>query len=108
MTSDATTKSEGRIAHLVRELDATRAISLRWDIQDEGQEAEGARVRAHRIEEELRAIRPQTTADARAALRVVRREFMEDRAGEQLGSAELLVLSLLEGVGEFLLSRDVR
>ncbi|MFG1465948.1 hypothetical protein V5F77_24015 [Xanthobacter sp. DSM 24535] len=106
MTSDATTKSEGRIAHLVSELNATRALRLRYDIDDNGEEAQVAHDWARRIEEELTAIRPQTTADAVAALQLVGREFMEDRVGEELSLVEMFVLNLLDGVREFVLSQD--
>lgn len=96
----------GRIALLVRELNAANAASLRYDIDDECQEAKDAREVAYRIEEELAALRPSGAPDVIAALRVVRREFMKDRIGEMLGTVELLVINLLEGVEEFVLDQD--
>lgn len=92
---------KSRIAELLRVLQEAEAISMRFDIDDEGDEAAAARNTVDRVMEELGAIVPKDILDVLAALRFMRKVYMTDRSGLELGTEELAFLNLVDGVSEF-------
>jgi len=99
-TNDDNAAGNSRIAALLRVLQEAESVSLRFDIDDEGEEAAAARNTTGRVLEELAVISPKNNLDAIAALRFLRKVYMTDRVGLELGTEELAFLNLVDGLSE--------
>lgn len=96
---------DDHLVELIRTHGTAMEQCMRHDANDTGASSRGARKLVCRVEEELQYARPQTTAEALAALAFVQKEYLRDRVGESTGVADLAVLNLLEGVAELIQRR---
>ncbi|MFG1342102.1 hypothetical protein [Xanthobacter autotrophicus] len=98
----ATEAAESRVAELLKVRQNAMAVTLRYDIDTSSEEFWKARTQIDRVDDELTGIVVETPSDALAALRFVTKEIMADRRGEELGTFEVTMLNLLDGVAELL------